>query len=1220
MKYVREFNEGMGEAVARRTYLRTKLTDTNLSYLSSPVVLNLSDPHWTEWYVACSNSGIEVQFSDDASHMGYAPETRFETWDEVSRRVALGNVTALHNKDSSITPDTLHQNNSLNAEYDQLYSMIAKGASLTSGRHLTHGDSKQMTKDQTMFTNCSTAASTFSLFYLLLNGSGVGRDYSDAMMVVDWSKHMPKIVPVLSETHPDYDYMHHMTPREAEHLYGRTNSNKHIKWHTVGDTREGWAHAVEDIETTTFMNGRAECDNHVDVIVVDFSEVRGKGQPIMGMHGKPASGPVPCMDAMNKMNLVSNSGMKPWKATMVIDDMLAQIVLFGGLRRAARISTKSWMDPDIMEYISIKRPTEYDRFESAKECAEYYDETGNPRPNSFMSSSNNSVAIFGDFYKYVTDTSIDTSIAKQARMVFNSVCENSYYDRNGEPGFVNVDRLSDYSFGGTIEEQFSDPRFASGEFFGNEKYIVKDTTKTLMKEVFAHFTKMPYHFIVNPCGEISLSLIGGMCVISDMVLFHCDSIEESIDVAKASTRSMMRVNLMGSVYEAEVQRTNRIGISMTGVFEGAWSFFKTGFRDLINPDFDGYVKVTEEMFGSGLDVVDIINMVRTNDDPRIRAAAFWEWCGLVSRTIYHESVDYAEELGVNAPHTVTAIKPSGCRPLSALTTTDSGILTLEELFSGHVDGEEWSDFDSDISVVQDSGNNRIIKTFDNGKAKVKGIEIGYGLVVESTEQHPWWVENSDSGNTGWVETNKIKVGDVLGVKIGTYKQSEHYKIDVAAMNQRVPSTMNPDIAWFAGYMRTRLNESSWTFQKNEEALRVNKILISQFGINTTVDLSGNTASVTVVESDKWEWYRTNVLNKIIPYDPDTMPRSIRSSTNEDIAAYFAGLYDSIGLVFENETFARHLQSVSWASGLGLGLEKDGKYFTLYSTPHSEFQISYDMQHHSFYAKEDEYFKITSSEHAGVKIGKVVKIRDLGSKPTYDIEVENDHWYYDGAVKSHNTVSKLFGLTEGWHLPPMQYYMRWVMFKDDSEMLKKYQEQNYPVRKLYSYKDHHIVGFPTRHPITELPGIDGHIVTGDEVTMDEQYAWIKLGEFFYLEGGYVRDYVHNDGDIDSFLDGRGYRYGNQISVTIRVTPENTPFEEYRESILNNQSKVRCASVMPQVVEASYEYLPEEQLTKEEYFKYKSMIRENIIEDVAREHVDCSTGACPIDFNSDIAIAV
>ncbi|MFK5173540.1 hypothetical protein ACI3QN_13585, partial [Propionibacterium freudenreichii] len=34
------------------------------------------------------------------------------------------------------------------------------------------------------------------------------------------------------------------------------------------------------------------------------------------------------------------------------------------------------------------------------------------------------------------------------------------------------------------------------------------------------------------------------------------------------------------------------------------------------------------------------------------------------------------------------------------------------------------------------------------------------------------------------------------------------------------------------------------------------------------------------------------------------------------------------------------------------------------------------------------------------------------------------------IKPSGTVSKLFGLTEGWHLPSMREYLRWVQFSDE----------------------------------------------------------------------------------------------------------------------------------------------------------------------------------------------
>lgn len=53
-------------------------------------------------------------------------------------------------------------------------------------------------------------------------------------------------------------------------------------------------------------------------------------------------------------------------------------------------------------------------------------------------------------------------------------------------------------------------------------------------------------------------------------------------------------------------------------------------------------------------------------------------------------------------------------------------------------------------------------------------------------------------------------------------------------------------------------------------------------------------------------------------------------------------------------------------------------------------------------------------------------------------------------------------------------------------------------------------------------------------------------------------------------------------------------------------------MPQEDRSSYEYLPEESVTKAEYENVIRKITSSIKEDVSQEHVDCASGACPIDF--------
>ena len=112
MKFIdRKLSKGLGEAVAKRTILRTK------------------------------------------------EDGKLETWAEVAHRVALGN--------SALLPEKFKKDRK--EEYEILRKHIANASLLMSGRHLQHGDESQPERNMEVFTNCSTASSSFLLFYLLLN-------------------------------------------------------------------------------------------------------------------------------------------------------------------------------------------------------------------------------------------------------------------------------------------------------------------------------------------------------------------------------------------------------------------------------------------------------------------------------------------------------------------------------------------------------------------------------------------------------------------------------------------------------------------------------------------------------------------------------------------------------------------------------------------------------------------------------------------------------------------------------------------------------------------------------------------------------------------------------------------------------------------------------------------------------------------------------------------
>ena len=160
----------------------------------------------------------------------------------------------------------------------------------------------------------------------------------------------------------------------------------------------------------------------------------------------------------------------------------------------------------------------------------------------------------------------------------------------------------------------------------SKKYKLSTEAKDYYSQLDQCVTNAKYKYLVNPCGEITLRASGGYCIISDIVPFHCDTLEEVIEVGKLAARFLLRVNTMDSLYKDETKRTMRIGVCMTAVHEFAWKFFGLSFRDMLNPDFN---------------------------------QAFWSFINKLGRAIEKAACDYADELGLPHPHTFLSMKPSG---------------------------------------------------------------------------------------------------------------------------------------------------------------------------------------------------------------------------------------------------------------------------------------------------------------------------------------------------------------------------------------------------------------------------------------------------------------------------------------------------------------------------------------------------------------------------------
>lgn len=830
MLAARELHPGMGQAVAERTILRKIPTLPDVNCLT----VSRNDPVIDE-IIAARPDEVAIDESNSIPHFQW----RWESWAEVAERVALGNTSL---RDA-------------HADFEGMRDHLLNATILMSGRHLQHGDANQSQRNLEVFSNCSTAAASFLLFYLLLNGAGVGRSYDDDMMLVNWD-HAPNVRCVLDDGHPDFDYSAHESARDARHKYGKSEQHH---WFVVPDSREGWGQAIEMYETMAFQKAYRD-----DILILDFSRVRCKGSPIAGMQNRPSSGPVPLMNAIHKTGTLKGAGLPKWFQAMYVDHYAAEPVLVGGARRAARMAVKFWKDRSVLDFIRIKRPIEFEGL-SMQEIINYRKKHGNPL--GFLWSSNNSVGVDKEFWQRLAITpdqeGYNAELTRHAREVHRLVTECSYGDGTGEPGYLNLDQL--------VQKDVGQTSLLDGSFVGSKRYKVSDQTKIYLSGIAKKASGKKYWTIVNPCGEIPLSLYGGYCVIGSAIPFHADTLAEAEDAFRTITRALIRVNTMDNIYSKETKRTNRIGVGQLGVHEFAWKFFKVGFRKLINPDFEGYLRFSET-YGPEFTHAQIINDALTLEDAGIRAAAFWECQGHFSRSVMREAFDYSGKLGLARPHTTTMVAPNG------------------------------------------------------------------------------------------------------------------------------------------------------------------------------------------------------------------------------------------------------------------------------------------------------------------------------------------------------TISKLFGLTEGWHLPALAHYLRWVQFRHDDPLVPKYKAAGYQTRDLVKYEGTTIVGFPTAPTIADL-GMGDELVLAGDASPSEQYKWLQLGEYFWIEGGSISDFVAGKPPRPN-----EERFGGQISYTLKYKPEETKFDKFLKMLTEGQPTVRACSVMPQVEANStaYEYLPEEQITKAEFESRMRDIQAVMEEDIGREHVECAGGACPITFKETASV--
>lgn len=484
---------------------------------------------------------------------------------------------------------------------------------------------------------------------------------------------------------------------------------------------------------------------------------------------------------------------------------------------------------------------------------------------------------------------------------------------------------------------------------------------------------------------------------------------------------------------------------------------------------------------------------------------------------------YSEYFTCRESIKVTSIKPSGCRPWDALTTTDNGILTLEELFelSKHKNGDDWSDMDHEINVIQSknitkecNGDvmvatkcvDRITKTYDNGISDTVIIKLSHNFELQSTPNHQWFVsarydrtkKNRYVDVQEWKKASDLTENDILEVVPGIYNNNRHselFELHDRAISMRgniaeikMPKYMNEDLAWLLGYMWGDGSQSysKYRMRYSDENLfnlhKAQRIILDQFGLESSIKPASegrNSYELSVGSKNLWHWLLINDILKI-KSNADLIPKVIRSSSKSDILAFLAGLLDSDGCIgrrFNDQyciismaggKFARHVQDIALSVGLvfsrSLNARGKNKQETkamwslslMRSSLLPEFEL-FKKHCNKCVEKSDPSLPWTCELNNDVKIlGKVKSVSDGPRVATFDIEVDDSHWYYAGAIKSHNTVSLIAGATPGIHFPEATSYWRRMRIAKNHSLVKILADAGYHIEPAVSDPENTVV--------------------------------------------------------------------------------------------------------------------------------------------------------------------
>ena len=452
---------------------------------------------------------------------------------------------------------------------------------------------------------------------------------------------------------------------------------------------------------------------------------------------------------------------------------------------------------------------------------------------------------------------------------------------------------------------------------------------------------------------------------------------------------------------------------------------------------------------------------------------------------------YCSKNNLKTPNRSTTVQPAGCLDKTAIRIFDQGLLYADEIIpagSGETIG-------LDLSV---RGGVAINTAIANQPLNLVKVTLRNGRQLRMTQNHRMSVGGE------WIEAVNLEAGMVIDHHIGAYQKLEDFALigvdeslytreaqrqgsgsnrGVLARSITTPTTLCPDLGYFLGAMlgngcfspeQYRIRFSHGNIKVLE---RLNLISQKLFGVKGTLieDHRCGAFELSLSSKQLFNWFHQNNLAKTCKSkDLDRIPEPIRRSSLETLLSFFCGLVDTDGCIRQSgglsiesasENFVRNLQQVAESIGLSFGISHNTKgsnyqaqksiwSLTLSRTKSESSAVNYLNRH----SAKAQIRPIVLKESVGAReLYRIASVEpELVADYSFDFAVEgvddNDSWYWQGALKSHNTKSLLTGASPGWHPPKASHFIRRMTFRREDPVALACIEMGYNVIPSQTDKD------------------------------------------------------------------------------------------------------------------------------------------------------------------------